>query len=84
MALIEDAETGRIGKELQREAQKWISPPDPWKNHITARESHYKGTSKWFVEGTTFEKWKSSGPDSLLWIHGKRACLGSLTCSHFR
>ena len=42
---------------------------------MTARESHYKGTSKWFVEGSTFAQWKSSSPDSLLWIHGKRTCL---------
>jgi len=49
---------------------------------MTARESHYEGTSRWFVEGDTFAKWKSSDPDSLLWIHGKRGCL-SLKCSHF-
>ena len=75
--------SGRIGKDLQRDTRDWISPPNPWENHITARESHYEGTSRWFVESNTFAKWKSSSPDLLLWIHGKRACL-SHTYFHFR
>jgi hypothetical protein len=64
-----------VGDELHRDARKWLSPPDPWENHSTARESHHKGTSTWFVQGDTFIKWKSSGPDPLLWVHGKRKCL---------
>ena len=64
-----------IGKEVQREARTWLSPPDPWKNHHTARESHYDGTSTWFVQGNIFANWKASGQNSLLWIHGKRGCL---------
>ena len=64
-----------IGEKSQAEARKWLSPPDPWKNHNTACESHYEGTSTWLIKGGTFAKWKSSGPDSLLWIHGKRGCL---------
>jgi hypothetical protein len=60
---------------MQREVRKWLSPPDPWRNHHTARESHYEGTSRWFVDGNTFANWKSSGPDSLLWVHGKRGLL---------
>jgi hypothetical protein len=72
-----------IGKKLQKEARKWLSPPDPWKNHNTARESHYDGTSTWFIKGNTFKKWKASGPNSLLWIHGKREYL-KLACSHLR
>jgi ankyrin repeat domain-containing protein 50 len=70
------------GTKLQEDIQRWLSPPDPWKNHNTARESRNKGTSTWFLEGTTFAKWKSPGPDSLLWIHGKRECL-SPTPFHF-
>jgi hypothetical protein len=67
------------------EARMWLSPPDPWKNHNTARESHHDGTSKWFIDGDTFVQWKSSGPDSLLWIHGKRAYLSFTnyhSCGH--
>jgi hypothetical protein len=29
-------------------------------------------TATWFVEGSTLSEWKSSGPSSLLWVHGKR------------
>jgi hypothetical protein len=27
----------------------------------------------WFFEGRTYNEWKSTGTESLLWIHGKRA-----------
>ena len=37
-----------------------------------ARESRYKDTGAWFVNGATLFEWKESGPSSLLWIHGKR------------
>jgi ankyrin repeat domain-containing protein 50 len=63
------------GDTLQKDIRNWLSPPDPWKNHYIARESHHEGTSAWLVEGETFSEWKSSGPSSLLWIHGKRESL---------
>ena len=61
-----------VGDKLQQDIRSWLSPPDPWKNHSVARESHLEGTATWFVGGNTFSEWKSSGPSSLLWIHGKR------------
>ncbi len=60
------------GDELQQNMQRWLSPPDPWKNHSIARESQHSGTATWWIHGETFSKWKSSGPSSLLWLHGKR------------
>ena len=60
------------GDKLQQDICRWLSPPDPWKNHHIARESHHPGTAAWFVYGKTFSEWKSSPPSSLLWIHGKR------------
>src|SRR6266478_4656804 len=48
------------------------SPRDPWKTYHITRESRYKGTTAWFVGGSTLSEWKSSGPSSLLRIHGKR------------
>jgi len=61
---------------------KWLSPPDPSTNHNAACATHHKRKATWFVEGSTFREWKTTG--SLLWIHGKRApCLtSSLTPSH--
>jgi hypothetical protein len=64
-----------LGEKLQEDIRRWLSPPDPWKNHNTARKSHSKETSTWLIEGSTFVKWKSSGLDSLLWINGKRKYL---------
>ena len=57
---------------MQKAIRGWLSPPDPWKNHHIARESRHETTAAWFVQGATFLKWRSSGPSSLLWIHGKR------------
>jgi len=58
--------------KLQQDVQSWLSPADPSKNHNIARKSRHKGTAAWFVGGSTLSEWKSSGPSSLLWIHGKR------------
>ena len=52
--------------------QKWLSPPDPWKNFNIARESRHKETGAWFIKGNIISEWKDSGPSSLLWINGKR------------
>ena len=68
-----------VGEKLLRDARKWLAPPDPWENHNSARESHYKDTSSWFIHGNAYEEWKSSVSNSHLWIHGKRACL-SISC----
>jgi len=60
------------GDNLQQDICRWLSPPDPWKNHHVARESHHTGTAAWFLHGNMFSEWKSSPPSSLLWVHGKR------------
>jgi hypothetical protein len=59
------------GEQLRRNVRSWLSPPDPWENYNVRRESHHEGTSRWFIQGDTFAKWKSSA-HPLLWIHGKR------------
>ena len=60
------------GDKLQQDICGWLSPPDPWKNHNIARELRQAGTAEWFIQGCTFSEWKSSGSNSVLWIHGKR------------
>ena len=62
--------------KLQQDVQRWLSPPDPWKNQNIACGSRHTGTAKWFVGGGTLSEWKLSGPSSLLWIHGKREFSG--------
>ena len=61
-----------VGPELR----KWLSPPDPWENYNITRETFLEGTGRWFTQGDTFAKWKSSRP--LLWVHGKRLSMSIL------
>jgi hypothetical protein len=80
--------------QLRPDLRGWLSPPDPSTNHIIACKAHHKGTATWFFEGRTYTEWKSTGSESLLWIHGKRvlqshsACLtppnNTLICSWLR
>ena len=60
------------GEKLEKNIRRWLSPPDPRKNHNISRGSRHNGTAAWFVGGSTLSDWKSFGPSSLLWVHGKR------------
>jgi len=51
------------GDKLQQDICRWLCPPDPWKNHHIARESHHIGTAALFVQGNTFSEWKSPPPE---------------------
>jgi hypothetical protein len=57
----------------RKELREWLSPPNPSTNHNIACGARLKRTATWFLQGSTFQKWKSSS--SLLWIHGKRMFL---------
>ncbi len=79
------------GDNLQQDIFKWLSPPDPWKNHRIAGELRHRGSAEWFIRGKTFSEWKASEVrGSTLWVHGKRASMprsrafaGTEIC-HFR
>jgi hypothetical protein len=60
------------GDKLQQDIFRWLSPPDPWKNHNIARGSRHSETGAWFIHGNTLSEWKASRSRYLLWIHGKR------------
>jgi hypothetical protein len=60
-----------VGDQLQKDARKWISPPDPSKNYNIACDTYQTGTGLWFFQGGVFSEWNTKG--ALLWIHGKRA-----------
>src|SRR6266478_2044400 len=67
------AETVLAGDKLEQDIGKWLSPPDPWKNHNIACKSRHRASAAWFVQGNRFSDWKvSKVPGSLLWVHGKR------------
>ena len=66
------------GDSLQQDVFRWLSPPDPWKNHHTACESSHPGSAAWFIQGNAFSEWKASEARSpLLWVHGKRLLMPS-------
>ena len=66
------------GDSLQEYIFRWLSPPDPWKNHYTACKLRYPGTAEWFIRGNTFSEWRiSEVSSSLLWVHGKRPLITS-------
>jgi hypothetical protein len=94
---IHTGHTGSIiitGNQLRQDLCRWLSPQDPSMNHNIACNSHHKGTAAWFFEGGTYKEWKSTGSETLLWIHGKRVPLShsatwrhlvtSLICSWLR
>ena len=61
------------GDNVQRDISRWLSPPDPWKNHHIACNSRHPGSAAWFIQGNIFSEWKASEAGSaLLWVHGKR------------
>jgi hypothetical protein len=55
------------------ELQQWLAPPNPSVNHNTAHDTQHNGTANWFIQGRTFDEWKTNG--SLLWIRGSRMLL---------
>ncbi|KAF8498248.1 hypothetical protein F5888DRAFT_234093 [Russula emetica] len=69
------------GNQLRQDLRRWLSPPDPSTNHNIACNAHHKGTATWFFEGRTYKEWKSTGSESLLWIHGKPGSGKSILCS---
>jgi hypothetical protein len=62
-----------LGEQLREGIHKWLSPPDPSKNHNIACDTHHKKTANWFFQGRIYQEWKSTLASSLLWVHGKRS-----------
>ena len=63
------------GNQLRQELPKWLSSKDPSINHNIACSAHHKRDAEWFLQGSIFAEWKSTG--SLLWLHGKRMFLSA-------
>ena len=58
----------------------WLSPPDPWTNHRSARERHQAQTGLWFLESEQYRGWRGS-PSGHLWLYGKAGCGKTILCS---
>ena len=51
----------------------WLSPPDPWSNHRSARQLHEPHTGSWFLQSDQYRRWKG-GQTRHLWLYGKAGC----------
>ena len=56
--------------EVKDAINKWLDPPDLATSLNLVRQARHKGTAQWFLHGSKFQQWKSSG--TLFWIHGMR------------
>ena len=63
-----------------RNIVNWLSPPDPWTNHHSARQRHESGTGAWLLESDSYMRWKA-GKVEHLWISGKAGCGKTVLCS---
>ncbi|PIB00559.1 Vegetative incompatibility protein HET-E-1 [Cercospora beticola] len=58
----------------------WLSPPDPWTNHNSARQLQDPGSGDWLLNSDPYENWKTAS-DRILWLHGKAGCGKTVLCS---
>ncbi|KAI0270078.1 hypothetical protein BGY98DRAFT_1190151 [Russula aff. rugulosa BPL654] len=65
--------------QSRTELRRWLAPPNPSINHNTAHDTQHNGTANWFIQGPTFDEWRTNG--SLLWIRGNPGSGKSILCS---
>jgi hypothetical protein len=51
----------------------WLSPPDPWTNHLSARQHHEPHTGSWLLQSDPYRRWKGR-QSRHLWLYGKAGC----------
>lgn len=56
-----------------RKIVDWISPPDPWTNHASARRHHEPQTGDWLLQSDQYKRWRG-GQARHLWLYGKAGC----------
>lgn len=72
--------TTQQGDNFNRKVVNWLSPPDPWTNHASARRRHENSTGSWLLESDHYQRWKA-GDSSHIWLHGKPGCGKTVLCS---
>ncbi|KAK6436813.1 hypothetical protein LTR95_006993 [Oleoguttula sp. CCFEE 5521] len=65
---------------IYRTITLWLSSPDPWTNHESARQQHEPETGAWLLQHSGYLAWKS-GSVRTLWIYGKAGCGKTILCS---
>ena len=56
-----------------RKIVDWLSPPDPWANHASARRHHEPETGSWLLQSDQYKRWRD-GHNRHLWLYGKAGC----------
>ncbi|KAI9686777.1 MAG: hypothetical protein M1822_002837 [Bathelium mastoideum] len=58
----------------------WLSPPNPWTSHRSARQRYEPQTGSWLLQSDQYQRWKA-GAIKHLWISGKAGCGKTVLCS---
>ncbi|KAF2232143.1 hypothetical protein EV356DRAFT_257150 [Viridothelium virens] len=66
--------------ERFRKVVDWLSPPNPWTNHTSARERHQAQTGEWLLECDQYQRWKADAIRHV-WVCGKAGCGKTVLCS---
>lgn len=66
--------------ERFKKIEEWLSPPDPWTNHHSARQLHEPCSGSWLLQSDLYQHWKNSSTRHL-WMHGKAGCGKTVLCS---
>ena len=61
-----------VGTARRTEILQWISPIPYEDDHNTACDGHTSGTGEWLLEHQTYNNWKTSERDAILWLNGMR------------
>ncbi|MCJ1313782.1 hypothetical protein MMC25_007462 [Agyrium rufum] len=63
-----------------RKMADWLSSPDPWTNHDSARRRHEAQTGAWLLQCIQYRRWKAGSLDHV-WMYGKVGCGKTVLCS---
>ena len=66
--------------DLFEKIKDWLSPPNPWSNHASARQRREPQTGTWLLQSDKYQEWKA-GKRRHLWLHGKAGCGKTVLCS---
>nr|POF13639.1 vegetative incompatibility protein het-e-1 [Quercus suber] len=72
-------------QDVQRSEQSkkiidWLSAPDPWTNHSSARQKYEPQTGAWLLDSDWYQQWKA-GSVNHIWLFGKPGCGKTVLCS---
>ncbi|GIZ40936.1 hypothetical protein CKM354_000425600 [Cercospora kikuchii] len=77
---LEMALEHKAGAKKFQSIVDWLSPPDPWTNHNSARQLQDPGSGDWLLNSDSYENWKTAS-ERILWLHGKAGCGKTVLCS---